>query len=176
MMRNFSSGAISPHFYNIFDIPLSSGVKLHIHLLNIVVRFIVFLNSAKLICRDTNISKYFSESFGLRDNASRLFVFGSCHQPLNWVIGADVLCDYEYHFWVSVYSLSLATKVYPVIVHQIQSYGDWIRLIFPPFPLWEKTCDFPFAFLYTPFCKGSSLKGKKCIYGEHFFFLFRVDL
>ena len=37
---------ISPLFHNIFNISLSSGVKLHIHLLNVVVRFIVFLTSA----------------------------------------------------------------------------------------------------------------------------------
>ena len=36
---------------------LTSGVKLHIHLLNVVVRFIVFLISATLIFRDTDISK-----------------------------------------------------------------------------------------------------------------------
>ena len=32
------------------------------------------LNSANLICRDTDISKYFSEFLGLRDNESRLYV------------------------------------------------------------------------------------------------------
>ena len=32
-----------------------------------------FLNSANLICRDTDISKYFRESLGLRDNESRLY-------------------------------------------------------------------------------------------------------
>ena len=33
-----------------------------------------FLNSANLICRDTDISKYVRESLGLRDNESRLYV------------------------------------------------------------------------------------------------------
>ena len=33
-----------------------------------------FLNSANLICRDTDISKYFRESLGLRDNESRLYI------------------------------------------------------------------------------------------------------
>ena len=32
-----------------------------------------FLNSANLICRDTDISKYFRESLGFRDNESRLY-------------------------------------------------------------------------------------------------------
>ena len=38
-----------------------------------------FLNSANLICRDTDISKYFRGSLGLRDNESRLYFisFGS---------------------------------------------------------------------------------------------------
>ena len=44
---------------------LTSGFKLYIHLLNVVVRFIVFLNSTNLICRGTDISKYSRESFGL---------------------------------------------------------------------------------------------------------------
>ena len=33
-----------------------------------------FFNSANLICRGTDISKYFRESLGLRDNESRLFI------------------------------------------------------------------------------------------------------
>ena len=33
-----------------------------------------FLNSANLICRDTDISKYFREFLGLRDNESRLYM------------------------------------------------------------------------------------------------------
>ena len=57
------------YIYNIF---LTSGIKLHIHLLNVVVQFIVFLTLSTLICRGTDISKCFSESLGIRDNASRL--------------------------------------------------------------------------------------------------------
>ena len=53
---------------------LTSGVKLHIHLLNVVVQFIVFLTLSTLICRGTDISKYFSESLGIRDNESRLYI------------------------------------------------------------------------------------------------------
>ena len=68
---NFSS------FTTIFSTYLlSSGVKLHIHLLNVVVRFIVFLNSANLICRGSDISKYSRKSLGLRDNESRLYQDG----------------------------------------------------------------------------------------------------
>ena len=75
--RNCSSGAISPLFYIILYIYiyifLTSGVKLHIHLLNVVVQFIVFLTLSTLICRSTDISKCFSESLGIRDNGSRLY-------------------------------------------------------------------------------------------------------
>ena len=67
------NGAISPLFHNIFNILLTSGVKLHIHLLNVVGRFIVFLNSANLICRGTDISKYSRESLELQDNESQLY-------------------------------------------------------------------------------------------------------
>ena len=52
---------------------LTSGVKLHIHLLNVVVQVIVLLTLSTLICRGTDISKCFSESLGIRDNESRLY-------------------------------------------------------------------------------------------------------
>ena len=64
----------SPIFYNIFNISLTSGVKLHIQLLNLVVRFIVFLTSAALIFRGTDISMCFRGSLGIRDNESRLYM------------------------------------------------------------------------------------------------------
>ena len=65
---NFSS---FPHYY--IYIFLTLGVKLHIHLLNVVVQFIDFLTLSTLICRGTDISKCFSESLGIRDNDSRLY-------------------------------------------------------------------------------------------------------
>ena len=34
-----------------------------------------FYNSEKLICRDTDISKYFRKSFGFQGNESRLNIF-----------------------------------------------------------------------------------------------------
>ena len=71
--RNCSSGAISPLFYNSFNICiLCNGVKLHMNLGHFVVRFF-FLNSGNLICRSTGISMYFRESLGVRDNESRLY-------------------------------------------------------------------------------------------------------
>ena len=66
-------GEIAPLFHNIFNMSLSSGVKLPIHLLNVVVRFIVFLTSATLIFWDTDISKCFRESLRIRDNEGRLY-------------------------------------------------------------------------------------------------------
>ena len=39
-----------------------------------VVRLTVFPSSANLICRSTDISKYFIESIGFRDNESRLYL------------------------------------------------------------------------------------------------------
>ena len=48
-----------------------------------------FLNSANLICRSTDISKYFRESLGIRDNESRLYTpvnptFTTC-VTTNWL-------------------------------------------------------------------------------------------
>ena len=53
---------------------VTSGGKLHIHLLNVVVRSTVFLNSATQICRDTDISKCLKETLGIQDNESRLYL------------------------------------------------------------------------------------------------------
>ena len=68
LRSNFSS---FPHYF--IYIFLTSGVKLHIRLLNVVVQFIVFLTLSTLICRGTDISKCYSESLGFRDNESRLY-------------------------------------------------------------------------------------------------------
>ena len=61
---------------------LTSGVKLIFIFLNVVVRFILFLISATLIFRGTDISKCFRESLGIRDNESRLYFHYSL-QPYN---------------------------------------------------------------------------------------------
>ena len=60
-------------FFTLFNIYISN-FKLHIHLLNVVVQFIVFLTLSTLICRNTDISQCFSESLGIRDNESRLYL------------------------------------------------------------------------------------------------------
>ena len=69
LRSNFSS---FPHYF--IYIFLTSGVKLHILLLNVIVQFIVFLTLLTLICRSTDISKCFSESLGTRNNESRLYL------------------------------------------------------------------------------------------------------
>ena len=51
---------------------LCKGVKLHMNLGHLVVRFF-FLNSGNLICRSTDISMYFREFLGVRDNEIRLY-------------------------------------------------------------------------------------------------------
>ena len=47
-----------------------------------------FLNSANLICRGTDISKYFRESVGIRDNEGRMYDDFLCVSPCN--------CDVTY--------------------------------------------------------------------------------
>ena len=69
LRSNFSS---FPNYFYMY-IFLTSGVKLHIHLLIVVVQFIVYITLSTLICRGTDISKCFSESFGIRDNDIRLY-------------------------------------------------------------------------------------------------------
>ena len=68
LRSNFSS---FPHYFVYIS---NLGVKLHIHLLNVVVRSTVFLTSATLISLGTDISKCFRESIGIRDNESRLYI------------------------------------------------------------------------------------------------------
>ena len=65
-------GAISPLFHNIFNISLSQGVKLRI-ICEMWLFDLSILNSANLICRCTDISKYFRQSFEIRDNESTVF-------------------------------------------------------------------------------------------------------
>ena len=60
-------GEIAPKehffFFSILYIYISNlGVKLHIHLLNVIVQIIVLLTLSTLTCRGTDISKCFSES------------------------------------------------------------------------------------------------------------------
>ena len=62
-------------FHNIFNISLTWESNYILILLKVVVRLIVFLSSANLICGSTDISKCFIESLGVRDNESRLYKY-----------------------------------------------------------------------------------------------------
>ena len=64
--RNCSLGAISPLFHNISNRSLTEESNYILILLKAVVRLIVFLSSANLICRGTDTSKCFRESLGPR--------------------------------------------------------------------------------------------------------------
>ena len=73
--RNCSYGAFFPLFHNILNISLNSRVQLHYIFVKCGCANYFFLNSANLICRGKDISKYFRESLGIRDNKSRLYVY-----------------------------------------------------------------------------------------------------
>ena len=66
-MENF------PLFHNIFNISLSRS-PISYSLVKSGCSFYFLLNSANLICRGTDISKYFRESLGLQDNESQLYM------------------------------------------------------------------------------------------------------
>ena len=124
-------GEIAPEeqfllFSTIFSIYLlTSGVKLHIHLLIVVVRFIVFLTSANLICRGTDISKYSRESLGLRDNESRLYVHrNKAPIQLDQSLFHDfmILCLDWNHCYYSMFILYRKAVAIVVYVFQISSH------------------------------------------------------
>ena len=96
---NFSS--FSHYFIYIF---LTSGVKLHIHLLNVVVQFIVFLTLSTLICPGTDISKYFSESLVIRDNEST-FSSVFLRTCVMYVISVTFACNRKPSSQVAMFTL-----------------------------------------------------------------------
>ena len=82
-----------------------------IHLLNVVIQFIVFLTLSTLICRSTDISKCFSESLGIRDNESRLYLLMFKSRPLFAYLNSFPR-DYMYKccFFFSFSTLSSGNK------------------------------------------------------------------
>ena len=67
--------AISPLFHNIFNISLTSSPTACIYkIVKCGCSNYFFLNSENLIYRGTDISKFFGESLGIRDNESRLYL------------------------------------------------------------------------------------------------------
>ena len=67
-------GEIAPPLFHIIIYIYFSNFRSQITY-SLVVQFIVFLTLSTLICRGTDISKYFSESLGIRDNGCRLYMF-----------------------------------------------------------------------------------------------------
>ena len=65
--RNYSKGAIFPLFHNLFNISLTSGLKLHIHLWNVGF---MFSSIHQIWYVDVRISRRILESLWLRDNES----------------------------------------------------------------------------------------------------------
>ena len=61
-------------FSTIFSVYLKLQESNYISFVKCGCSVYFFINSANLICRGTNISKYFRESLGLRDNKSRLYI------------------------------------------------------------------------------------------------------
>ena len=86
LRSNFSS---FPHYF-IYTF-LTSGVKLHIHLLNVVVQFIILLTLSTLICRGTDSTECFSESLGIRDDESRLYFHDV---RVDFLVGVSI-CEQE---------------------------------------------------------------------------------
>ena len=76
--RTCSLGTISSLFHNIFNLSLTSRESPITHIfVKCGCSNYFFLNSENLICRGTDISKYFGESLGIRDNESRLYLIKS---------------------------------------------------------------------------------------------------
>ena len=90
-----------------------------------------FLNSAILICRGTDISKYFRESLGIRDNESQLYIW---QLHLYWSpIYLNNRDAYELHLpWViTLYHQRCMTqqiKIFPLRKH---AYSNTLKIL-PP--------------------------------------------
>ena len=104
---------------------ITSGVKLHIHLLSVFVQFIVFLTLSTLICRGTDISKCFSESLGIRDNESRLYF-----SMITYVVVLIRSASDQFHFPVvefTAFRLSLGKLQRLIRLHRC-SWRPWSSL------------------------------------------------
>ena len=101
---------------------ITSGVKLHIHLLNVVVQLIVFLTLYTLICRSTDISKCFSESLGIRDNGSRLYIN---RQP--GMLGLNYINVNEF----KLHDLALLVSISTHIHEKLNPHSYWCKALLP---------------------------------------------
>ena len=105
--RNCSSGAISPLIRNIFNIS-SQRSQINCSFVKFGCSFGIFLNSAHLLCRSTDISKCFRGSLRLRDNESRLYL---CFRSLNRPYPVTANCKTFLRFWT----------ILPISHHFLQS-------------------------------------------------------
>ena len=71
-----------------------------------VVQFIVFLTLSTLICRGTDISKCFSESLGIRDNESLLYIVSNIQRfycSLEYTYGFPEEGNAHMHFFLTFF-------------------------------------------------------------------------
>ena len=103
---------------------LTSEVRLLILLLNMVVQFIVFLTLSTLICRGTDISKCFTESLGIRDNESRLYI-----KPYVYVYYISVISTAEVNTMINNCKVDWRTwnktATYDTVVINIEQSSAW---------------------------------------------------
>ena len=79
-------------FHTIFNISLTSQVKLHIHLWNVVVRFVVSSN-LQIQYVEVRISRIISESLGLQDNKSTVLSNSRCCEEVCLDFGGHTICS-----------------------------------------------------------------------------------
>ena len=72
----------------------------------------IFLNSANLICRRTDISKCFRGSLRLRDNESRLYVLRALYDKSRFLIIAF------FYFWLEFFILLFLLSLHSVAKRQ----------------------------------------------------------
>ena len=101
--RNCSLGAISPLFHNIFNISLTNESNYIFILFKVVVRLIVSLSSANLICRSTDISRSILES---------PFDFEITRVDCNYLVReADQVALHFFGLWLGLFAHSLSVIV-----------------------------------------------------------------
>ena len=137
--RNCSLGAISPLFHNIFNIPLTSRVQLHIYLLNVVVP-IIFSSILQIWYVQVQISKYFRESLAIWDNKSRLsFLFQRrCNSGFSFILTFTNLWANSADHKLMIFFLLFPRKQVENL-HEISKPDFWgkVRKIFPFVVYWK---------------------------------------
>ena len=125
-----------------------------------VVRIIFFLNSANLICRGTDISKYLIESLGIRDNESRLyiqlFVWRSRLKCTFWYYYTNEPAHGETHNNTCATSKDSDQPVHCMCRLQLQDYPK--RNKYNPLPYWvDALADLSLCWSHSVSCASSYL-------------------